>query len=141
MFTRKKTIGALGRLSLLAVLFAPTALSAGLSQDEALSLTADLILIQFESQVNNCEAMGAKNMDELHAAMRKMSEMRLEAVPNVTTESIEKLKVRYRNGLAELSSSTVTKEDHIELICKKTYEKITGIGAAEFMQRVQGQAH
>lgn len=104
----------------------PGALAAkGLSEEEALSLAADLMLIKFENRVEQCEKMGAKNMASLHDALRLAGARRSDVLPVKSTQMIERAKQSYRTGLAQLPLSRPDKADHVALICDRTYSQLT----------------
>ena len=118
--------------------FSPFGLAQGLSDEETLSLTADLVLMRYESSVDHCEHMGAKNMPQLYDALRQLAQLRQESVPVKSTRFIERAKSSYKVGLAGLPKPDVTKPDQIALICQRTFDKISHLDAENFSRIVQG---
>lgn len=117
--------------------FSSLTLGQGLSEEEALSLTADLVLLRYENSVDNCEHMGAKNMEQLYEALRQLAQLRQESAPVKTTRFIERAKSSYSLGLAGLPKPEVQKADHVALICERTHDKIAHLDAESFAKIVQ----
>ncbi|WP_390590711.1 hypothetical protein [Simiduia litorea] len=121
----------------LLISFSSLSVGQGLSDEEALSLTADLVLLRYENSIDNCEHMGAKNMEQLYAALRQLGQLRQESVPVKSTRFIERAKSSYRLGLAGLPKPDVEKADHVALICERTHDKMAQLDAASFSRLVQ----
>lgn len=124
---------------MLILVLAPKAFAAkGLSEEEALSLAADLMLIKFENRVEQCEKMGAKNVAGLYDVLRLAGARRTDVLPVKSTDMIERAKQSYRSGLAQLPVSKPDKPDHIALICDRTYNQLAeldNLGIAKLAER------
>ncbi|AFU98137.1 hypothetical protein M5M_04650 [Simiduia agarivorans SA1 = DSM 21679] len=117
------------------VLATPTVMAAnGLSEEEALSLAADLMLIKFENRVDQCEKMGAKNMAGLYDALRLAGARRTDVLPVKSTQMIERAKQSYRTGLAQLPVSRPEKADHVALICDRTYNQLAELDSSGLLK-------
>ena len=114
--------------------------AAGISDDEARSLTADMVLMKFESGVKTCETLGASNLPALYDAMRQLSQLRAELVPSVDSKLIHDAKVSYQRGMAALPVPEVTARDQIALICDRTLEKIQGMAPESLLRIVDSGA-
>jgi hypothetical protein len=110
---------------------------AGMSDDEMLSLTADLLLIKFESGVNTCNHLDARNMVDLYNAMRTLSELRRALLPTATSKAIDQAKSSYRRGLAGLPVPDIKAADQVALICDRTLQKMLEVGPDSLIEMVQ----
>ncbi len=128
-----------GCLSLLAG-FATTSYAAGMSDDDARALSADLLLIKFEVGIETCADLGARNMQALYGAYRSLQNLRAELAPVAEGKSINQAKVSYKQGLSALPKPDLTKEDHIEVLCDRTLEKMVGISPDSFTRMVNSTA-
>jgi hypothetical protein len=119
---------------------AAVAQGAGMSSEQARSLTADIVLIKFEAGVNSCESLGASNLPALYGAMRGLIALRAQLVPTVSNTLIEEAKISYQRGLAQLPPLEVTEPDQIAVICERTLTKIRGVERESFLRMVDSGA-
>lgn len=120
---------------LLAPLQSSTA--AGMSDEEMLSLTADLLLIKYEASVNTCDRLEARNMNALYDALRELGELRRQRVPAANSKAIEQAKSSYRMGLAGLPVPNVKEADQVALICDRTLQMMQAVNAESLVDMVR----
>lgn len=109
-------------------------LGQGLPPDEAMSLAADMLLLKWENNVDQCEHMGASNMSALFSALRLAQEYRRTNLPVVTSRSIERAKSGYKNGLQQLPVQVPEKRDQIALICDRVEQRLLTLAGPSMNQ-------
>lgn len=106
----------------------------GLPADHALSLAADLLLMKWENNVDQCEHMGASNMPALFNALRSVQEYRRTNLPVVTNSGIERAKSGYKDGLQQLPVQVPEKRDQIALICDRVEQRLLALSGPPLTQ-------
>ena len=104
--------------------------ASGLSEEQAISLAADLLMIKYENNIEQCATMGAKNMPALYAAFRQVQTHRATGLPVASTRGIEQAKTGYKTGLQQIPVQAPDARDQVELICQRVEERLSTMDVA-----------